>query len=40
MDLSDAVLEGDALDIVCNLAIVQGTFNRDELAFLKRSGEL
>ena len=28
------VLEGNALDIVCKLAIVQGAFNRDELAFL------
>ena len=40
MDLSDPVLERDALDLILHLAIPENPFKRDELPFLKSPGEL
>ena len=40
MDLSDPVLEGDALDFILYLAIAEDTFQGNELPLLESFGEL
>src|SRR6202142_3032390 len=40
MDLGDAVLERNALDLLRDLAILDFSFKGDELPFLKRLGEV
>ena len=40
MDLSDPVLERRALDVVFHVAIFEGSFKGNELAFLECLGEL
>src|SRR5580692_1921064 len=40
VDLSDPVFEPSALHLIFDLAIPQGTFERDELSFLESPGKL